>query len=482
MAEGDSTDDFLTTLKTLPKVLPVATKSAEGTQDSWCGSDLPHDEGDGMYLALFVSSLSPVSASDDELVVNTGPDLSSPPKNSLSSPSSLGNSVKGKNPLKRKASEASIIQNGDPDRPPAAGPASNTRSMRTQTEASFIAAGGQPTPSIVPKKKARKGKDPVPTIPTLLTHFASATPASSAGPSSSPWGASPFSASIDRHSKSVTDLREYLDKELHSLHKNIESLPPPAPAPSPTHELAEIHADISSLQTRISELLNIATGRFREHVEVINGLNASLSSLLDLPNALHCVEQCLDSMEKENKSAVQALPSRDTFCTLESRVAELERAFLSAMPPLPAQTASHPLPGASWLPPLAQPPTAPQPVPAPMPNAHCQILVNNAQSPGNPFDAIAQMMGCMQNLTMTAVANVHHPVHSPGSLFIAFHQESDARRFMTAARSLPDHFHQHQFLWADNPAAASVVNSVPPPAPTPSSTGLFVDDRHGYVN
>ncbi len=121
MAEGDSTDDFLTTLKTLPKVLPIATKSAEGTQDSWCGSDLPHDEGDGMYLALFVSSLSPVSASDDELVVNTGPDSSSPPKNSLSSPSSLGNSVKGKNPLKRKASEASVVQNGDPDRPPAAG-------------------------------------------------------------------------------------------------------------------------------------------------------------------------------------------------------------------------------------------------------------------------------------------------------------------------------------------------------------------------
>ncbi len=258
-------------------------------------------------------------------------------------------------------------------------------------------------------------------------------------------------------------------------------LPRLQPLP-PTHELAEIHADISSLQTRISELLNIATGRFREHVEVINGLNASLSSLLDLPNALHRVEQCLDSMEKENKSAVQALLSRDTFRTLESRVAELERAFLSAMPPPPAQTASHPLPGASRLPPLAQPPTAPQPVPAPMPNAHCQILVNNARSPGNPFDAIAQMMGCMQNLTMTAVANVHRLVRSPGSLFITFHQESNARRFMTAARSLPDRFHQHQFLWADNPAAASMVNSVPPPAPTPSSTGLFVDDRHGYVN
>ncbi len=60
-----------------------------------------------------------------------------------SNPTSSHSVAKGKTPVKRKPS--TVASNADPASLLSIGLASNTRSMRNQTDASFLAAGGEPS-------------------------------------------------------------------------------------------------------------------------------------------------------------------------------------------------------------------------------------------------------------------------------------------------------------------------------------------------
>ncbi|PBK93131.1 molybdopterin binding oxidoreductase [Armillaria gallica] len=62
----------------------------------------------------------------------------------------------------------------------------------------------------------------------------------------------------------------------------------------------------------------------------------------------------------------------------------------------------------------------------------------------NPYDAISQIMGCIPTLSMGIVTAVEHVTASPGSIVATFRNAKD---FMFAAHSLPERFHDCQFLW-----------------------------------
>ncbi len=94
----------------------------------------------------------------------------------------------------------------------------------------------------------------------------------------------------------------------------------------------------------------------------------------------------------------------------------------------------------------------------------------------NPYDPVSQIMGCIPNLSMSIVTAVEHITASPRSIIATFRTEQNAKDFMFAAHSLPERFHNCQFLWADNPASP-----IAPPSPSNSLplAGSFVDNRRG---
>ncbi|KAK0221204.1 hypothetical protein EDD85DRAFT_960371 [Armillaria nabsnona] len=203
--------------------------------------------------------------------------------------------------------------------------------MRGQTDAAFVAAGGQPSPSIVPKKCPQKAKEASTSTLPSFTRFTSATPAFSAGPPSSSLALSSFPSGGDHMWKpAVTNLQDSLDRQLQSLTDKITLLQSHMSEPPAISNLEDIHTDISNLQTRLSELSKIATGRFREHLEVINSLNTSLTALTHLPDTVHCAEHRLTTLENNKQMPSQTQPTRDAFHALEGRVADLERTFLAA--------------------------------------------------------------------------------------------------------------------------------------------------------
>ncbi|SJL02999.1 uncharacterized protein ARMOST_06344 [Armillaria ostoyae] len=477
MADNSPEKDFLDDLKNLPKLGPTTSPEKTPVQEhsadheDWCGSEM-HPDADEEHE----------DDDDDDILVNTGEQAYSPPKHLAGNPSSLSKPAtnvtgKDKNLLKRKQSALgpNIVDATTP-----AGPASNTRSMRAQTESAFAAASGQPSPSIVPKKR-RKTKDVPGTALTShplpsFTHFVSAVPSiAAAGPSASPFG------SDHLWKTALVELRTHIETQLLVLQQRIESVETHAlssMAQPPSLELADIRDDISNLQTRFSDLSKIATGRFREHFKVISDLMASLSALVDLPSALDSTNGHLTALENDWGSSAHHHPSRDAFRALEERVADLEKASLSAsiVPAVPA-TVSWPLPNISHS---AQLPSRP-PVPIPSINSHRQIIISSDMPFLKPFDAVAQMMGCIQNLSMSSVLDVKTVPGVPTSILVSFRLENDAKDFMIAARTLPARFHGCRFLWPDSPAAPATA-SLPLSPLASSSNGPIVDDRHGYFN
>lgn len=152
----------------------------------------------------FVGVYQLCSSGDEDILITTGTESVSPAKRSLAHAIDPG---KGKNPLKQKA--LAVIPNGDSTAVPPVGPASNTRSMQGQTDAAFVAAGGQPSLSIVPKKCPHKGKEASTSALSSFTHFTSSTPAFSAGPPSFPFASSSFPSGGDHMWKpTVTNLQD----------------------------------------------------------------------------------------------------------------------------------------------------------------------------------------------------------------------------------------------------------------------------------
>ncbi|KAK0496431.1 hypothetical protein EDD18DRAFT_1462897 [Armillaria luteobubalina] len=104
-ANVDHADNYLDALKNLPKLPDTQGAPDEQVAEGWCG---PESQPDNVE-------------DDDDVTIDLGSQSSAPPKQKL----------------KRKSSAISS------DLPPAQfGPASNTRSMVGQTEASFLSAGG----------------------------------------------------------------------------------------------------------------------------------------------------------------------------------------------------------------------------------------------------------------------------------------------------------------------------------------------------
>ncbi len=147
MADSTPADDYLHTLKNLPK-LPGPDHSGDSLATrNWCSSETPLDDGED----------------EDDFTIDVGAQSSSFPMSFLtrvqlqSNPTSSHSVAKGKTPVKRKPS--TVASNADPASLLSIGLASNTRSMRNQTDASFLAAGGEPSSSAVPPKKKRKTKE-----------------------------------------------------------------------------------------------------------------------------------------------------------------------------------------------------------------------------------------------------------------------------------------------------------------------------------
>ncbi|KAK0434708.1 hypothetical protein EV421DRAFT_1740713 [Armillaria borealis] len=142
------------------------------------------------------------------------------------------------------------------------GPASNTRSMRGQTETSFVAAGEEPSTSAVPRKCTRtKPKSPE-------------VPATATAPDQSEWKA----------------------------------------APSPDLRVVHVSADIATLQKRVSELSSIITTRFLEQHTAISNLKTFVSPVTSLTSTLARTVGRVTNLEG---AATQNVPSLETYRVLE---------------------------------------------------------------------------------------------------------------------------------------------------------------------
>ncbi|KAK0193495.1 hypothetical protein F5146DRAFT_1134157 [Armillaria mellea] len=189
-------DTYLDALKNLPKLPEMHGVADDSQAEGWCGPD---------------SQVDNIDENEDDIVADLGPQASDPlPKTSTAAPSQK---------LKRKASaiipDSSLTQFG---------PTSNTCSMRAQTETSFIAAGGEPSPSFIPRKCPRlKGKSPEPS-----------TAASTSDQSE--WKAAMF------------NLHAQFETEIRTLQDQLEALfTAPTPA-SLQPELSNVTTNITSLQ------------------------------------------------------------------------------------------------------------------------------------------------------------------------------------------------------------------------------------------
>ncbi|PBK62243.1 hypothetical protein ARMSODRAFT_1061650 [Armillaria solidipes] len=435
LMEGSSqTDGFLDTLRNLPALPPAQiAEVAEDTpsQDTWCGPDSQADDDDDI----------------GDMVIDVGPHSSSPPKSSPTwpppRPKSKVTAGKEKATLKRKLS-AFAPENGDAAAS-LVGPASNTRSMRGQTEASFVAAGGEPSSSAVPRKRAQ---------------FAATSPVHEPHPSPDEWKSAVF------------NLRSHLEKELLSLRDQLQTAIETSVAPQPPVDLHDLLVDIANLQKRVSDWSTIVTTRFTEHHTAIAGLTTTVSSLPSLSNTLTRAVGRLTNLEAAGN---QNSHSADAYRVLEGRVAELEKALLSTS----ASTAVITAPTLSSTPTAR---SAPSPMPSSPPvNLRRQIVITGVQVGENPWDPVALMMGCIPTLSMAIVLTVRKLPSSASSVVVAFFTEQNAKDFMSAARSLPERFLPARFLWADSPD--SPIRPVHPSAPLPPTFGgPFVDDRHGINN
>ncbi|KAK0490070.1 hypothetical protein EDD18DRAFT_1358682 [Armillaria luteobubalina] len=393
---GTAGDDFLDTLRNLPKLPDMTVPTEEGLTEGWCGTDnQPDNVGE-----------------QDNLAVNLGPQASVP-----------------------LLSQTKVETEGDsnPLRPVTAqlGPASNTRSMRGQTETSFLSAGGEPSTSLVPRRRI---------CPKLQTP--------------------PPAAEQSEWKADVFNLCAQLDAHINSLESELKSLPHTDTTPSP--ELCNATTDITVIQRCVGELSAIITSRFLEQHGILSKLKSTVSPVSSLTTTLAQTACCVMDLELASHNEA----SSDAYHALEVRVAELEKMLLTASP-------------ATALPHL--PSTSARPVPTPrLPPSEILhqviIIYDHMPDPLHPWDGIAQMLGCMTALSTVAISDVKMLPAPPGAVVVTFKTEQNAKEFMTGARTLPEWFRSVHFLWADSPASPLK----PTPSPAASTAGPFVDDHHGF--
>ncbi|KAK0450484.1 uncharacterized protein EV420DRAFT_1562031 [Desarmillaria tabescens] len=317
--------------------------------------------------------------------------------------------------------------------------------MRGQTEAAFVAAGGEPSSSAAPQKKKRK-KDPNPSDLHALSPTAE-------------WPSL------------LADLHSRTEIQLNSLRDQVQSLAAAATTPHSPVDMGHLPTDIANLQKRVSELSAIVTSRFLQQHSAIAGLTASTASLPSLSETLKRNSNRLTNIETQILSMPRTGPSTDMYRVLESRVAELEKTLLSISTPTTIAKPSSRLTSDIS-------PHTPAPLPTRSVDPSLQVVVSGVRAVGNHYDYVAQLMGCMPALSMTVVSSVEHLISSPGTIVITFRTAQNAKDFMSAARSLPERFRHYRFLWADNPDSpiASASASLSKGSPL---TGPFVDDRRG---
>ncbi|KAK0464824.1 hypothetical protein IW261DRAFT_1524120 [Armillaria novae-zelandiae] len=375
---------YLEALKNLPKLPDAPVPADEHTADGWCG---PESQPDNVE-------------EQEDVIIDLGLQAASIP-------------------MKRKLKGKSSMTTVDPATVQF-GPA----------KASFLSARGDPSSSLVPRKRTRtKPKSPQ-------------VPATDTAPDQSEWRSAVFT------------LRSQLEK--------LQTLPLPHSGSSPSPELRDVTVDIGNLQKRVSELASIIASRFIQQHSAIANLTTSTSAISSLESTLgktaHRVTRLEDSSHQDTSEPYRAL---------EVRVAELKKMLVAS--------------SASALP-THLPPTLSQPItsvpPAPLSsNIRLQVVIDHSRCAQSapPWDWLAQMLGCMPALSVGDVTSVDQLPSSPGCLLVTFQTEKAARDFLSAARTLPIRFRQVRFSWADSPS--SPVKSTATWIPLPA--GPYVDDRHG---
>lgn len=296
MADSTPADDYLHTLKNLPK-LPGPDHSGDSLATrNWCSSETPLDDGED----------------EDDFTIDVGAQSSSFPMSFLtrvqlqSNPTSSHSVAKGKTPVKRKPS--TVASNADPASLLSIGLASNTRSMRNQTDASFLAAGGEPSSSAVPPKKKRKTKEanvvPLDASGSVPNTFQfSSTPASG---STVPTSSQGKSSSLELRSKINS-----LETQLQALQDHTQSLTTTVSTLQPPGEHRDIGVDIANLQKHVSDMSTIVTGRFLEQHTTITGLTASAGSVLSLTDTLNRSVGRVSNLEDQFATIAQNGPSAE---------------------------------------------------------------------------------------------------------------------------------------------------------------------------
>ncbi len=223
-----------------------------------------------------------------------------------SNPTSSHSVAKGKTPVKRKPS--TVASNADPASLLSIGLASNTRSMRNQTDASFLAAGGEPSSSAVPPKKKRKTKEanvvPLDASGSVPNTFQfSSTPASG---STVPTSSQGKSSSLELRSKINS-----LETQLQALQEHTRSLTTTVSTLQPPGEHRDTGVDIANLQKHVSDMSTIVTGRFLEQHTTITGLTASAGSVLSLTDTLNRSVGRVSNLEDQFATIAQNGPSAE---------------------------------------------------------------------------------------------------------------------------------------------------------------------------
>ncbi len=315
MADSTLADDYLHTLKNLPK-LPGPEHSGDSRATrNWCSSETHWMMERTKMMLLSMSVLN--------LLLSPCP--SSRMFSFSRTPHLLTLRLKGRRPW---SASLTVASNADPASLLSIGPASNTRSMWNQTDASFLAAGGEPSSSAAPPKKKRKTKEanvvPLDASGSVPNTFQfSSTPASG---STIPTSSQGKSSSLELHSKINS-----LETQLQALQDHTQSLTTTVSTLRPPGEHQDIRVDIANLQKHVSDMSTIVTGRFLEQHTAITGLTASAGSVPSLTNTLNWSVGRVSDLEAQFATIAQNGPSAENY--RETPVASF-RSYLNV--PIPA--------------------------------------------------------------------------------------------------------------------------------------------------
>ncbi|PBK79812.1 hypothetical protein ARMGADRAFT_1172244 [Armillaria gallica] len=202
-----------------------------------------------------------------------------------SNPTPSHSAAKGKTPVKCKPS--TVASNADPASLLSIGLVSNTHSMWNQTDASFLAAGGEPSSSAAPPKKKRKTKE------------ANVVPLDASGsvPNTFQFSSTPASGSTVPTSSQGKSSSLELRSKINSLETQLQAL--------------QDHTQSLTTTKHVSDMSTIITGRFLEQHTTITGLTASAGSVLSLTDTLNRSVGRVSNLEDQFATIAQNGPSAE---------------------------------------------------------------------------------------------------------------------------------------------------------------------------